>query len=164
MILGKMGTLPGPLAPEIIELAQQKGLEFYTGNPQDAFPNELDKFRAMMKEEGWDPGQDDEELFEFAMHERQYRDYRSGTAKERFKADLEAARAKAGAPVVIERPVVEMPKFDVDEIVRKYPDAVPVQAPVKGQLLWQYDVDDVSAAPVIGTEVEAGTPLGYIQT
>ena len=164
MILGKMGTLPGPLAPEIIELAQQKGLEFYTGNPQDAFPNELDKFRAMMKEEGWDPGQDDEELFEFAMHERQYRDYRSGTAKERFKADLEAARAKAGAPVVIERPVVEMPKFDIDTIMARHPKAVPVQTPVKGQMLWQIDVDDISSAPSIGTKVNEGEVMGYVQT
>ena len=164
MILGKMGTLPGPLAPEIVELAKQKGLEFYTGNPQDAFPNELDRFRAMMKEEGWDVGQDEEELFEFAMHERQYRDYRSGVAKERFRADLEAAKAKAGAPIVIERPVVEMPKFDVDEIVRKYPSAVPVQAPVKGQILWQIDVDDASTAPVAGTKVVAGTAMGHVQT
>ena len=164
MILGKMGTLPGPLAPEIVELARQKGLEFYTGNPQDAFPNELDRFRAMMKEEGWDVGQDEEELFEFAMHERQYRDYKSGVAKDRFRADLEAAKAKAGAPIVVERPVVEMPKYDIDEIVRKYPNAVPVQAPVKGQLMWQYDVEDASAAPVAGTEVKAGEPMSYVQT
>ena len=164
MILGKMGTLPGPLAPEIVELARQKGLEFYTGNPQDAFPNELDKFRAMMKEEGWDVGQDEEELFEFAMHERQYRDYKSGVAKERFRADLEAAKVKAGAPIVVERPVVEMPKYDIDEIVKKYPNAVPVQAPVKGQLMWQYDVEDASTAPVAGTEVKAGEPMSYVQT
>ena len=164
MILGKMGTLPGPLAPEIVELARQKGLEFYTGNPQDAFPNELDRFRSMMKEEGWDVGQDEEELFEFAMHERQYRDYKSGVAKERFRADLEAAKAKAGAPIVVERPVVEMPKYDIDEIVKKYPNAVPVQAPVKGQLMWQYDVEDASTAPVAGTEVKAGEPMSYVQT
>ena len=164
MILGKMGRLPGELAPEIVALAKEKGLEFYDGNPQDAFPNELDRFRAEMKQEGWDFGQDDEELFEFAMHERQYRDYKSGVAKERFKADLEAARAKAGAPIVVERPVVEMPKFDVDAIVAKFPDAVPVQAPVKGQLMWQVDVDDASAAPVVGTEVKAGEPMSFVQT
>lgn len=164
MILGKMGRLPGELAPEIVALAKEKGLEFYDGNPQDAFPNELDRFRAEMKQEGWDFGQDDEELFEFAMHERQYRDYKSGVAKERFKADLEAARAKAGAPIVVERPVVEVPKFDVDAIVAKFPDAVPVQAPVKGQLMWQVDVDDVSTAPVVGTEVKAGEPMSFVQT
>ena len=164
MILGKMGRLPGELAPEIVALAKEKGLEFYDGNPQDAFPNELDRFRAEMKQEGWDFGQDDEELFEFAMHERQYRDYKSGVAKERFKADLEAARAKAGDPIVVERPVVEMPKFDVDAIVAKFPDAVPVQAPVKGQLMWQVDVDDASVAPVVGTEVKAGEPMSFVQT
>ena len=164
MILGKMGRLPGELTPEIIELAKIKGLEFYAGNPQDAFPNELDRYRAMMKEEGWACGEDDEELFEFAMHERQYRDYRSGVAKERFLADLETAREKAGAPVVVERPVIEVPKFDVGSVTMKYPSAVPVQAPVKGQMLWEIDVDGVSSAPVVGTEVEAGKPMGYIQT
>ena len=164
MILGKMGKLPGELAPEIVALAKDKGLEFYTGTPQEAFPNELDRFRAMMKEEGWDFGQDDEELFEFAMHERQYRDYKSGVAKERFNADLEAARAKAGAPIIVERPVVEVPKFDVDAIVAKFPDAVPVQAPVKGQLMWQVDVDDASTAPVVGAEVKAGEPMSFVQT
>lgn len=164
MILGKMGKLPGPLAPEIVELAKSKGLEFYTGNPQDEYPDELPKFRKMMADEGWDCGQDDEELFEMAMHERQYRDYKSGVAKERFNADLADLKAKAGAPIVVKRPVVEMPAFDVEEYAKKYPHAVPVQAPAKGQLLWQVDVDDDSAAPVTGTAVEAGKALGYVQT
>ena len=164
MILGRMGRLPGPLAPEIVDLAKEKGLEFYTGNPQDEYPDELPKFRAMMKEEGWDEGPDQEELFEFAMHERQYRDYRSGLAKQRFNAELEDFRAKTGAPIKIVRPVVEMPQFSVEEYTRKYPHAVPVQAPVKGQLLWQVDVDDDSAAPVAGTAVKAGVAMGYVQT
>ena len=110
-----------------------------------------------MKEDGWDEGEDQEELFEFAMHERQYRDYKSGIAKERFNKDLEAAREKAGAPIVITRPVVEMPKYDVDSIIEKYPNAKPIQAPVKGQLIWQVDVDDASTAPVVGTEVIPAT-------
>ena len=164
MILGKMGRLPGPLAPEIIELAKEKGMEFYTGNPQDEYPDELPKFRQMMKEEGWDEGEDQEELFEFAMHERQYRDFRSGLAKQRFNTELEDFRAKAGAPIKVVRPVVEMPEFSVEEYAQKYPHAVPVQAPVKGQLLWQVDVEDDSAAPVAGTAVKAGEPVGYVQT
>ncbi len=164
MILGNMGQLPGPLAPEIIELAKEKGHEFSTGNPQDNYPDELPKFRKMMDENGWDYGEDDEELFELAMHERQYLDYKSGIAKERFNKELEDFRAKAGAPIVVTRPVVEMPKFDVEEYTRKYPNAVPVQAPVKGQLLWQVDVDDDSAAPVVGTEVKAGVGMGFVQT
>ena len=164
MILGHMGTLPGPLAPEIVALAKEKGLEFTTCDPQDNYPDELPKFRAMMKEEGWDCGEDDEELFELAMHERQYRDYRSGVAKERFNKELAELKAKAGAPLVIERPVVETPKFSAEEYAAKYPHAIPVQAPAKGQLLWEIDVDGPSAAPVAGTSVEAGKPLGYVQT
>ena len=115
MILGKMGRLPGELAPEIVQLVKEKGDEFYTGNPQDMYPDELPKFRQMMKEEGWDEGPDQEELFEFAMHERQYRDFRSGLAKQRFNAELEDFRAKAGAPIKVTRPVVEMPEFSVEE-------------------------------------------------
>ena len=164
MILGKMGKLPGELAPEIVALAKEKGMEFYTGNPQDEYPDELPKFRQMMKDEGWDCGQDDEELFELAMHERQYRDYRSGVAKERFNKDLEALKAKAGAPVVVKRPVVEMPEFDIDAIVAKYPKATPVQAPAKGKMLWQVDVDGPSTAPAVGTKVAAGKVCGYVQT
>ena len=162
MILGDMGRLPGPLAPEIVELAKSKGLKFYDGVPQDNYPDELPKFRAMMKEEGWDEGEDEEELFEFAMHERQYRDYKSGVAKERFNEELAQMKEKAGAPIVIKRPVVEMPKFDVNEYASKYPHAVPVQAPAKGQLLWENDMDDVSAAPIAGTAVTAGKPMGCV--
>ena len=163
MILGKMGKLPGELDPEIVALAKEKGMEFYTGNPQDMYPNELPKFREMMKEEGWDCGEDDEELLNMAMFERQYRDYRSGIAKERFNKDLADLKAKANAPIVVTRPVVEMPKFSVDEYVAKYPKATPVQVPVKGQLLWQVDVDDTSAAPAVGTAVKAGEVIGHVQ-
>ncbi|MDO5442980.1 MAG: oxaloacetate decarboxylase [Bacteroidia bacterium] len=163
MILGKMGNLPGPLAPEIVALAKEKGFEFQTGNPQDNYPDELPKFRAMMDEKGWEYGEDDEELFELAMHERQYLDYRSGIAKERFCKDLETLKEKAGAPIVIKRPVVEMPEFDINAYTEKYPKAIPVQAPVKGKLLWEVDAVDDSQAPVAGTAVEAGKPMGYVQ-
>ena len=164
MILGNMGKLPGELAPEIVALAKEKGMEFSTGNPQDNYPDELPKFRKMMDEKGWDYGEDDEELFELAMHERQYLDYRSGVAKERFNKDLAEMKAKAGAPIVVERPVVEMPKFKVEDYVERYPKATPVQSPVKGQLLWEVDVDNDSKAPVVGKKVKAGQVLGHVQT
>jgi pyruvate carboxylase subunit B len=164
MILGKTGTLPGSLAPEIMEIVKNKGLEFYTGNPQDAFPNELPHFIEEMKKEGWDRGQDDEELFEFAMHERQYRDYKSGVAKDRFEKELEAAKEKAGAPKIVVRPVVEMPKFNTQEILAKYPDAVPVQVPAKGSLVWQYSVAGDSTAPVFGSKVSKDKPICFVQT
>lgn len=81
MILGKSGKLPGELAPEIIELAKSKGLEFTDEDPQKNYPDELDNYRKEMDENGWDYGEDDEELFELAMHDRQYRDYKSGVAR-----------------------------------------------------------------------------------
>ena len=40
---------------------------------------------------------------------------------------------------------------------------MPVQAPVKGKMVWELDVDDASAAPVTGTAVKAGEPVGYVQ-
>jgi len=164
MILGRMGRLPGSLDPEIVALAKEKGFEFYDGNPQDMYPDELPKFRQMMKEEGWDCGEDDEELFELAMHERQYRDYRSGIAKERFNAELEDLRAKAGAPIVVKRPVVELPEFNAEEFLKEHPAAIAVQAPVRGRLLWGVDVDDISSAPVNGTQVKAGEAIGFVDT
>ncbi len=98
MILGKSGKLPGELAPEIVKLAEQKGFEFYTGDPQALYPNELPRFIKEMEENGWDRGQDDEELFEFAMHEKQYREFKSGQAKEQFLDDLAKRKAAANAP------------------------------------------------------------------
>jgi pyruvate carboxylase subunit B len=164
MILGKMGKLPGELAPEIVELAKQNNLEFYTGDPQTPYPDALDEYRKEMKENNWDAGKDDEELFELAMHDRQYRDYKSGIAKERFEKELEQAREKAGAPVVVTRPVVEVPKFDAAKIREVYPAAQPVQSPAKGQVIWQYDLTDTSTAPVIGTAFQKGQTLCFVQT
>lgn len=94
MMLGKSGKLPGPLAPELVELAKEQGREFFTGNPQAEYPDQLDEFREEMKKNGWDCGQDDEELFELAMHPEQYRAYRSGKAKADFEADLEKRKAE----------------------------------------------------------------------
>ena len=92
MILGKAGKLPGELAPEIIEKAEREGRKFFTGNPQDNYPDALDKYRKMMKENKWELGEDDEELFEYAMHPAQYEAYKSGKAKEDFLADVEKRR------------------------------------------------------------------------
>ncbi|MGI6074158.1 MAG: biotin/lipoyl-containing protein [Fermentimonas sp.] len=95
MILGKSGKLPGELAPEIVEMAKSEGREFYTGNPQDLYPDQLDSFREEMKKNNWDLGEDDEELMELAMHPEQYRAYKSGEAKRSFEDDL--AKRKAGS-------------------------------------------------------------------
>lgn len=98
MILGKSGKLPGELHPEIQQLAKNQGKEFYTGNPQDLYPDKLDEFRAEMKKNNWDFGQDDEELFELAMHPEQYRAYKSGQAKAAFEEDLAKKKAAETQP------------------------------------------------------------------
>jgi len=164
MILGKTGKLPGPLAPEIIQLVKDSGWDFYTGNPQDEYPDALDTYREEMKVNGWDCGPDDEELFELAMHDRQYRDYKSGIAKERFKQELEQAKEKAGAAKIVVRPVVEVPSMDMDALLKKYPTAEPVQAPCSGQVIWQIDLMDKSTAPVVGTQYKTGDTICLIQT
>ena len=94
MILGKAGRLPGKLASEIIEKAEREGRKFFDGNPQDNYPDSLDKYRKLMKENKWDVGQDDEELFEYAMHPAQYEAYKSGKAKEDFLEDVAKRRAE----------------------------------------------------------------------
>ena len=50
-----------------------------------------------MDENGWDYGQDDEELLELAMHPAQYKEYKSGKAKEKFLADLEKRKGAKAA-------------------------------------------------------------------
>ncbi len=53
MILGRAGQLPGPLAPEIVELAKKQGMEFYTGVPQEAYPDALPEYIKEMEQNGW---------------------------------------------------------------------------------------------------------------
>ena len=101
MMLGKSGKLAGELAPELVEMAKKQGREFYTGNPQDLYPDQLDQYREEMKKNNWEFGQDDEELFELAMHPEQYRAYKSGEAKRAFEADLAKKRAEKDAPVAV---------------------------------------------------------------
>ncbi|MDD3550094.1 MAG: oxaloacetate decarboxylase, partial [Bacteroidales bacterium] len=133
-------------------------------NPQSQYPDALDEYKKEMKENNWDFGKDNEDLFELAMHDRQYRDYKSGIAKERFQKDLEAAREKAKAPKLVERPVVEMPRIDVEKIQQQHPNAHPVQAAAKGQIIWEFAPEGESKEPVVGTKVKEGEILCYIQT
>ena len=94
MILGKAGRLPGPLAPEIFEKAKAEGRQFFEGDPQENYPDALDKYRRLMNERHWEIGEDEEELFEYAMHPAQYEAYRSGKAKVEFKADVAKRKAE----------------------------------------------------------------------
>lgn len=99
MILGKSGQLLGELGPDIKKLAEKQNREYYNGVPQDLYPDELDTYRKLMDEKGWDYGQDDEELLEYAMHPQQYEALKSGEAKAKFLADLEERKNKKKASV-----------------------------------------------------------------
>jgi pyruvate carboxylase subunit B len=94
MILGKSGQLPGPVSPEIKKLAEEEGRSFVTENPQVNYPDALDVYRKKMQDNGWELGQDEEELFEYAMHPSQYEAFKSGKAKADFTADLEKRRSE----------------------------------------------------------------------
>jgi len=112
MLLGKAGKLPGPVSPVIEELAKKEGREFYDGVPQENYPDALDAYKKEMEENKWERGENDEELFELAMHDRQYRDYKSGVAKVRFikevqdkKTEMErAASAKTSKENILHSP------------------------------------------------------------
>jgi pyruvate carboxylase subunit B len=93
MILGQQGQLLGPLDQEIIDLANAQGRTFFDGNPQDLYPDQLDMYRQKLKDNGWDAGPDDEELFQYAMHPSQYEAFKSGDAKLKFEEDLAKKRA-----------------------------------------------------------------------
>ena len=156
MILGKSGKLPGEVAPEIVELAKEKGFEFTDADPQSYYPDELDRFRKEMEENGWDVGEDEEELFEFAMHETQYRDYKSGAAKKRFLADLQAAKDKANASGMTVEEATALKHAKADAIV----------APEAGTILWEINGEGEavkSIEPFIGKKYEAGEFFCYIE-
>lgn len=156
MILGKSGRLPGEVAPEIKELAKEKGFEFTDADPQSYYPDDLARFEKEMEENGWERGEDDEELFEFAMHETQYRDYKSGAAKKRFLADLQAAKDKEGATGMS---IEEATAF-------KHAKADAIVAPESGTILWEIggDGECVKAIePFIGKEYNEGDRFCYIE-
>lgn len=155
MILGKAGKLPGTLDPEIVKLAEKKGLQFFTGNPQDNYPDDLPHFIKEMEANGWDRGQDDEELFEFAMHEKQYREYKSGEAKRRFNQELEEKMSKKAEQGGM--------KLNKEELLKmRHPQAEPVTAPVSGRMLWEADILDKSSAPACGKSFKEGEVMGFI--
>jgi len=88
MILGQQGQLLGPLDNDIINLAKMQNRTFFTGDPQELYPDQLDMYRKKMNEKRWSTGQDDEELLEYAMHPTQYEAYKSGEAKQKFEEDV----------------------------------------------------------------------------
>lgn len=155
MILGRSGRVPGEIDPMLKEIAAQKGLEFTEADPHTLLPNALDDFRKEMADNGWDCGQDEEELFELAMHPEQYRNYKSGQAKKNFLADLQAAKDKEqGSTMSIE----EATAF-------KHAKADAIVSPVKGQLFWDFQGDGEAAPaiePFIGKEYKEGDTFCHV--
>ena len=157
LILGKSGKVPGKIDPELVELAKKQGREFTDVDPRTLLTNALEDFKKEMDENGWDYGQDDEELFELAMHPEQYRNYKSGQAKKNFLEDLQKAKdAKLGAKISLE----EAAAF-------KHAKADAIVAPVKGQIFWEFQGDGEAAPaiePFIGKEYKEGDTFCYICT
>ena len=156
MILGRSGRVPGEIDPVLKEIAAQKGLEFTEADPHTLLPNALDDFRKEMADNGWDCGQDEEELFELAMHPEQYRNYKSGQAKKNFLADLQKAKdAKLGTTLT----PAQLAEF-------KHAKADAIVAPVAGQLFWEFQGEgecQPAVEPYIGKEYKEGDAFCYIQ-
>ena len=184
MILGKAGRLPGEVAPELKKMAAEQGRQFSDTDPQANYPDELDKYRKMMAEKGWETGQDDEELFEYAMHPSQYEAYKSGQAKAAFEADLTKKKAEAqegnkhqpAEPSTI-TVTVNGQSYKVDIAYGEQTaaqtntaptsQAVPtgegedITAPLEGKF---YRVKNAQETPKnVGDKVKSGDILGYIE-
>lgn len=156
MILGKSGKVPGKIDDEILAIAKDKGLEFTDADPHTLLTNALDDFKKEMDENGWDYGQDDEELWELAMHPEQYRNYKSGQAKKNMLADLQKAKdAKLGGSLT----PAQLAEF-------KHAKADAIVAPVKGQIFWEFQGEGEAVPavePYIGKDYQEGNSFCYIQ-
>ena len=156
MILGKSGKIPGTIDAELVELAKKQGREFTDVDPHTLVPNALDDFRKEMDENGWEYGQDDEELFELAMHPEQYRNYKSGQAKKNFLADLQKQKdAQMGAQLS----PAELAAF-------KHAKADALTAPIAGQVYYQFSGEgacEPCLEPFIGQKYKEGDTFCYIQ-
>ena len=112
-----------------------------------------------MEELGWDRGQDDEELFEFAMHDKQYREYKSGLAKEQFNKDLLERMEKAAKGG---QQVTFISAADKRAIL--HPTSEPVEATQAGTVLWELDFNEASHAPAFGKLYRQGDLVCSLQT
>jgi pyruvate carboxylase subunit B len=181
MLLGKAGKLPGELAPELVEKAEREGRKFFNGNPQDNYPDALDKYRKLMKENKWELGEDDEELFEYAMHPAQYEAYKSGKAKEDFLADVEKRRAERDkSPLDDAKPKtltvqvdgqayrvtvaygdIDLPASATDKITAPAGEGQEVAAPLEGKFFLTKNAQETPLK--VGDKVKEGDLLCYIE-
>lgn len=180
MILGKSGKLPGEVAPELVALAKEQGREFETNDPQSYYADDLDEYKSKMQANGWELGEDNEELFEYSMHPSQYEAYKSGKAKADFEADLAERKAKKNAPAGAAEPkvltlTVNGVSYKVDVV---YGEAVATAATANAAVAPTGEGEDV-IAPLegkfflvksaqespkqVGDTVAAGDVIGYVE-
>ena len=157
MILGKSGKVPGTIDPEFVELAKKQGREFTDADPHTLIPNALEGFKKEMDENGWDYGQDNEELFELAMHPEQYRPFKSGQAKKQLLADIQKAKdAKLGGS-----------KMKPEELAAfKHAKADALTAPIAGQIYYEFSGEgacEPCLEPFVGQQYKEGDTFCYIQ-
>lgn len=182
MILGKSGKLPGPVDPLFVEMAKAEGREFMTTDPQENYPEELETYRLRMTQQGWELGEDNEELFEYAMHPQQYEAYKSGAAKAAFEKDLAERKAKKANGSASVEPkqltiTVNGQSYKVDVAYGVQPaspqsqstssaaapvgEGIEVLAPLEGKA---YLVQSSSETPKkVGDHVEEGEVICYIE-
>ena len=182
MILGKSGKLPGPVDPLFVEMAKAEGREFMTTDPQENYPDELETYRLRMTQQGWELGEDNEELFEYAMHPQQYEAYKSGAAKAAFEQDLAERKAKKANGSASAEPkqltiTVNGQSYKVDVAYGVQPaspqsqstssaaapvgEGIEVLAPLEGKA---YLVQSSSETPKkVGDHVEEGEVICYIE-
>jgi len=182
MILGKSGKLPGPVDPLFVEMAKAEGREFMTTDPQENYPDELETYRLRMTQQGWELGEDNEELFEYAMHPQQYEAYKSGAAKAAFEKDLAERKAKKANGSASAGPkqltiTVNGQSYKVDVAYGVQPaspqsqstsgaaapvgEGIEVLAPLEGKA---YLVQSSSETPKkVGDHVEEGEVICYIE-
>lgn len=182
MILGKAGKLPGEIDDEIKALAIAQKREFFTATPQENYPDCLDDYRAKMQEKSWNLGQDEEELFEYAMHPEQYEAYKSGKAKADFEADLAQRKAKKNAVQTTQLPHDltislngESYRLTIDYDNENHNTAKAVSpnnashhgegedllSPLSGK--FYFTKDSQETAKQVGDEVKAGEVLCYVE-
>lgn len=187
MLLGQQGQLSGPVDPEIIQLAENQGRSFFRGNPQDLYPDQLETYIQKMADKGWDVGQDEEELFEYAMHPSQYEAYKSGEAKQKFEEDLAIKKNKSSTTKTISNSTFLPHTIDVEikgekyEVKISYPEhntntkkvpelnengnsdniAVYITSPLEGKFFLTKDSAELGIK--VGDTIKKGDTVAYVE-
>jgi pyruvate carboxylase subunit B len=98
------------------------------------------------------------------MHDRQYRDFKSGVAKTKFEEELAQAKQKSNIQVITK--ILKSPELEKEELIAraeaKYPGAKQIVAPVAGILIWELNVNEVSTPKPLGTRFVENETVCFI--